>query len=146
MPKAIRWTNEQLAKFREKRSGIDIDAVHKKQKYGNTKVIEDGVTLDSNREAKHWKELRLLLKAGKIQALARQVEFILPGGIVYKADFTYFENGEYKVVDAKGYQTAEYKMKKKLMAERGYSIQEIWAPRIGKYFHNLDIDQEKLRI
>ena len=38
--------------------------------------------------------------------------------IKYIADFVYFENGKKIVVDAKGYETSEFKIKKKLLLWR----------------------------
>jgi len=68
----------------------------KKSKYGNEKVVDDeGRPFDSKRELKRYKELKLLLKAGKIGFLARQTEFELNNGgthsLIYKADFTYID-------------------------------------------------------
>lgn len=77
-------------------------------KYGNKKVIIDGMTFDSRKEYNRWKELKLLESAGVIRQLERQVVFgLIPaqyehGGdhtrnkgkcieraVNYKADFTY---------------------------------------------------------
>lgn len=46
-------------------------------KYGNKKVIVDGIVFDSKKEAMRWKELCLLEKAGTIRNLQRQVPFLL---------------------------------------------------------------------
>ena len=75
------------------------------RKYGNQPVTVDGIRFDSIREATRWQELKLLLRAGKISDLKRQVPFeLIPnhteGGkvterkVVYKADFVYNENGD----------------------------------------------------
>ena len=46
--------------------------------------------------------------------------------ITYKADFVYtLESGEKIVEDAKGVRTETYKIKKKLMEERGYQVREV---------------------
>lgn len=104
----------------------------KKSKYGNSKTEVDGIIIDSKREAKRWKELRLMLKKGIIGMLARQVEFELnPGGthsLIYKADATYMimETGERVVEDAKGIRTKEYLKKKSLMQKvHGIKISEV---------------------
>lgn len=100
----------------------------KANKYGNTPTIdEEGIRHASKKEQKRWKELRLMLKAGQIDWLARQVEFILPGGIIYRADFVYFVRTLAKPVieDAKGMRTEGYRLKKRLMAERGFEIKEV---------------------
>lgn len=65
-------------------------------------------------------------RAGLIQDLKRQVQFelipsqkedgkVVERPVVYKADFTYYQDGKYIVEDAKGYRTPEYKIKRKLM-------------------------------
>jgi hypothetical protein len=97
-------------------------AEKKKSKYGNVKEADDeGRVFDSKREAKRYKELKLLLKAGKIGFLARQTEFELNTGgshsLVYRADFSYIDmaTGKQVVEDAKGFATSVYKKKRKLM-------------------------------
>jgi hypothetical protein len=93
----------------------------KKSKYNNVEVeTEDGV-FDSKKEAKRAKELRLLLKTGKIAFLARQVDYELNAGgshsIIYRADFVYVdsETGLTVVEDVKGFRTKVYLKKAKLM-------------------------------
>jgi ferredoxin-fold anticodon binding domain-containing protein len=93
----------------------------KKAKYGNQKTDVNGITLASKKEAKRYKELNLLLKAGKIGMLARQVEYELNVGgshsLKYIADFQYIdrETGETIVEDVKGTRTPTYKKKRRLM-------------------------------
>ena len=102
-------------------------------KYGNIKTrTSDGILHDSIREANRWCELNLLLRAGKIQDLQRQVKFeLIPKqdgerAVSYIADFVYTENGEKVVEDAKGMRTKEYKLKKKMMLYfHGIRIREI---------------------
>lgn len=106
-------------------------------KYHNRKIEYDGRVFDSRKEAKRYKELVLLERAGAIQDLQTQVKFILipaqrepdtvgkRGGIkkgkviekecAYIADFVYQENGEKVVEDTKGYKTKDYIIKRKLM-------------------------------
>ena len=64
-------------------------ATPKKAKYRNKPVEIDGERFDSKKEAKRAKELRMLLRAGAITWLAKQVWFHLPGQTVYIADFVY---------------------------------------------------------
>ena len=96
---------------------------YNQNKYGNKKI--NG--FDSMKEFNRYQELKLLERAGKIQGLSRQVPFdLLPTqrdekgklvfkGITYKEDFTYWQDEEFVVEDAKGYKTPEYRMKAKLM-------------------------------
>lgn len=109
----------------------------KKSKYYSKKVILDGVKFDSVKEARRYQELILMQRAGLISGLRRQVEFVLiptqrepdkvgkRGGVTkgkvieqkcaYIADFVYTENGYIVVEDVKGFRTADYKIKRKLM-------------------------------
>lgn len=97
-----------------------------KSKYHARKTVVDGIEFDSAKEAKRYTRLRVLEKAGEIQGLRLQVPFeILPSfecdgvkyrGMKYVADFVYYRNGKQVVEDCKGFKTAEYKLKKKLMA------------------------------
>lgn len=95
-------------------------------KYHSKKITVNGQTFDSQLEARRFRELLLLERAGAITGLQRQVKFeLIPsqriGGKVveracnYVADFTYIENGQKVVEDAKGYKTPEYRIKKKLL-------------------------------
>ena len=117
-------------------------------KYNNQKVTVDGEVFDSKKEARRYGELLLLEKAGVISNLKRQVKFVLipaqrevdivgpRGGIkkgkllekecAYLADFVYWENGRMIVEDTKGFRTADYIIKRKLMLHvHGIKIKEI---------------------
>ncbi len=93
-------------------------------KYRNKKVIVDGEEFDSKKEGNRYKELKLLLKAGKISNLELQPRFLLQDGfkkngrtfrkIEYIADFKYIENGKTIVEDVKGMQTDVFKLKHKI--------------------------------
>lgn len=95
-------------------------------KYNAKKTVVDGIDFDSAKEAKRYAKLRALEDAGKIQGLRLQVPFeLLPSfdcdgvkyrGMKYVADFVYYRDGKVVVEDCKGFKTAEYKLKKKLMA------------------------------
>lgn len=50
---------------------------YRSNKYGSRKVIVDGITFDSKKEAQRYCDLTLLEKAGKIKNLQRQVKFVL---------------------------------------------------------------------
>lgn len=98
----------------------------KKPKYGNKKTTVDGIKFDSEKEAKRYGELKMLLKAGHIGLLQMQAVYRLEvnGKLVckYVADFTYIEvkTGETIVEDVKSVATRKlstYRLKKKLMRE-----------------------------
>ena len=97
-----------------------------RNKFNAKKTVVDGITFDSTKEAKRYAKLRDMERAGKIQGLRLQVPFeLVPSfecdGVKYRemryiADFVYYRNGKQVVEDTKGVKTAEYKLKKKLMA------------------------------
>lgn len=119
----------------------------KKSKYGNRKVVRDGIKFDSEREAARFGELKFLLKQGRIRDLRLQANFTLVEGyttvegkrikpMVYRADFTYERATEPdytgvvhwlpEVEDAKGMHTQAYELKKKLMQNKyGVTIREV---------------------
>lgn len=106
-------------------------------KYRNKKVTVGAETFDSRREYERYRELVLLMRAGKIHDLHRQVKFelipaqkegnkVVERAVYYIADFVYWIGDEMIVEDAKGYRTDTYKLKKKLLLyRRGIKIQEV---------------------
>ena len=110
----------------------------KRNKYRAVPTIVDGLRFHSKGEAARWQELKLLERAGVIIELDRQVPYSLcVNGVdicTYTADFAYFEKEERIVEDFKGFRTAEYRLKAKLMkALLGITIRETgkgtWHPR-----------------
>ena len=108
-------------------------------KYGNRRTEVDGIVFDSAAEARRWRELRLLERAGRISGLRRQVPYVFcvhttgtspecgedKRQMRYVADFVYVEGGREVVEDVKGYRTAEYKRKRRLMQKiYGVDIRE----------------------
>ncbi|RKY53754.1 MAG: hypothetical protein DRP93_06060 [Candidatus Neomarinimicrobiota bacterium] len=97
----------------------------KANKYGNRKTTIDGYKFDSAAEAKHYTQLKMLLRAGKIQNLVLQPGFVLQEAftlngkryqeIKYISDFKYIElDGTVVITDVKGKITPEYALKKKM--------------------------------
>ena len=95
-------------------------------KYHNTKVTNALGHFDSMKEANRYAELVLLQKGGVIKDLRRQVKYtLIPSQklangkhvppVTYIADFVYIRDGKETVEDCKGYKTAVYQIKKKLM-------------------------------
>lgn len=107
-----------------------------RNKYHSRKVTIDGITFDSKKESTRYSELRLLERVGAIQNLQRQVKFeLIPiqridGKVVerpcaYMADFVYTQDGQTVVEDTKGFRTADYVIKRKLMLyTHGFRIKE----------------------
>lgn len=120
-----------------------------RSKYGSKRVVIDGQKFDSQKEADRWQELKWMERAGMISGLERQVHFQLTPAVYgpdiigprggrkkgkvilekseYIADFCYTDNEteKYIVEDVKGYKTAEYILKKKMLYHlRGIMIHE----------------------
>lgn len=96
----------------------------KYNKYGAQKTQFMGYTFDSKWEAERWGQLTAMEKAKSIKDLERQIKYdiIVNGQKIcrYIADFRYKrveEDGSMTEVveDAKGVETADFKLKKKLM-------------------------------
>lgn len=103
----------------------------KAPKYGNEKVVVDGITFDSKKEAARFQDLLLMQKAGVIEDLWRQMSYELCVNgkkvCVYIAYFNYVDVKRGKVVteDCKGYRTKEYRLKAKMFeAQYGRKILE----------------------
>ena len=121
-------------------------------KFRSKKITVDGITFDSKKEARRYRELALLEKAGQIESLELQKVFeLIPAqyeavsreeyikskgkktkgkcierACTYKADFVYVENGKIVVEDTKGFKTKDYIIKRKLMLHiHGIRIREV---------------------
>ena len=101
-------------------------------KYGNKKTVVDGIKFDSKWESQRYLYLKSLEKAGRLKNLKLQPKFIISINgqkiCTYIADFKYDKEDkdgvwEHVIEDAKGVETPEFKLKKKLM----------------KAVHNIDI-------
>ena len=104
--------------------------VKKRSKYNNVKVEFDGYVFDSQKECNVYIALRMRITAGEITGLELQVPYELNEGgshsYKYIADFEYIENGVKITADAKGFKTAVYRKKKKLMLK-------VWGIEILEY-------------
>ena len=97
-------------------------------KYKNKKTQIDMYIFDSTKEAKRYRELKLLEMAGEISNLELQPRFLLQESfkkngktyrkIEYVADFKYIEKGKTIVEDVKGIQTDVFKLKHKLFEKK----------------------------
>lgn len=119
-----------------------------RSKYGAVPKVVDNIRFASKAEAARYLELRLLEKAGEIEALELQPVFVLKTQLTtgtvrgagramvgdypvigkYRADFAYYDNrtGRRVVEDVKGFRTPLYRWKKKhTEAQYGITITEI---------------------
>lgn len=100
---------------------LDKPAPKPVAKYKAVPTEIDGVKFASRKEAKRYKDLLLLQKAGKISDLKLQpvIRCVVNGELVckYIADFFYIDLATMKDTfeDAKGYQTPVYRLKRKLV-------------------------------
>ena len=114
-----------------------------KSKYNNAKPeyydpdLKETLKFDSKKEFEYYLLLKDRLKRGEIFRLQRQFKitiqppFTTPQGekiqaISYKADFVYLDSeGVTHIVDVKGFKTDVYRLKKKLLAYKGFYIEEV---------------------
>ena len=114
-----------------------------KSKYNNEKPtyydpdLKETIKFDSIKERDYYLILKDRLKRGEIFRLQRQFKitiqppFTTPQGekiqaITYKADFVYLDSGGVThIVDVKGFKTDVYRLKKKLLAYKGFYIEEV---------------------
>jgi len=87
----------------------------------------DGIKFASKKEAKRYRELRLLEKSGELLFFIRQTPWHLPGNVKYLSDFfCFWKDGSATVEDVKGMKTSMYILKKKQVeALYGVVITEI---------------------
>ena len=95
-----------------------------RSKYGSKKTIVDNIKFDSKWEAERYGQLKAMERAMFIRDLELQVPYDIVVNDVkicrYVADFRYSQVDDYGndtqiVEDAKGVETPEFKLKKKLM-------------------------------
>jgi hypothetical protein len=101
----------------------------KPNKMGAIKVYTEEGKFDSKEEYRRYLTLKMLQAGGVISDLRRQVTYSLDAGGVhisnYVADFVYVSEGEVVVEDSKGFKTATYIQKRRLMKEiHGITILE----------------------
>lgn len=100
-------------------------------KYGAKRTIFNGRQYDSKYEAGVAQELDLRLKAGEIQAVEPQFTVEMPiyredgvkaFSVKHKIDFRVTKNdGSYELIEAKGFETSDYKWRRKL-------LEKLWLP------------------
>lgn len=93
-----------------------------RHKYNAVRTECDGIKFDSKREAAYYQELKVAQAAGEVVTFLRQVPFHLPGGVRYVCDFLVFtRDGDCRFIDVKGFQTPEFKAKKRM-------VEQLYAP------------------
>lgn len=116
--------HNRRAKLGEKLPQIEV----KRNKYNNVITEYNGVRYHSKKEAKRAQELDLMVLAGEITNLRRQVRYPLVVNDIkvttYVADFVYFDKrkGEEVIEDVKGKITDSFRIKSNLMRAFGKII------------------------
>lgn len=103
----------------------------KPAKYRNEPVIADGIPFASKKEERRYQEIKLLLRAGVISSYLLQPKFTIQEKftsrsgekireIQYIGDFAlkYKDQDHWTVEDTKGFETKEFKLKKKMFLKR----------------------------
>ncbi len=103
--------------------------MRRKLKYGNSKITNSHGIFDSKWESQRYIQLILLERANEISDLKRQVKITLKvlGTEVkkYTADFTYIDNNQLIIEDAKSLPTSksrEWVITRKLLTALGYTV------------------------
>lgn len=127
-----------------KAEALRLGLIKPKSKYNNNKPtyydpdLKEKLTFDSNKELRYYLLLKDRVKKGEISDLRRQYAIVIQPpftditgtkhrAITYKADFVYLDNKTLKthLIDVKGFKTEVYKLKKKLLAYKGFIIEEV---------------------
>jgi hypothetical protein len=89
-----------------------------KHKFHAERCEREGVKFASKAERRFYDQLKMLQRSGDVLFFLMQVPFHLPGGIIYRCDFLVFNSDETcDVIDVKGVETAEFKLKRKLLED-----------------------------
>lgn len=121
----MRWSEDEYAKYLNHSN--QALSIHKtKSKYRSIKEWVDGICFDSKKEAEFYRTLKLLLRVGEIKGFCRQARFIITDGtdkenraVEYVTDFiVFYKDGTYRIIDTKGIQTKEFKLKMKAFKEK----------------------------
>lgn len=99
-----------------------------KPKYNSTRISHAGYSFASKLEAAVFNILKVMEIAKKIQNLSTQkrVYLLRNPDIYYIPDFYFEEDGEPVYAEAKGYETPEWKIKKKLWQHFGPTRLDIY--------------------
>jgi predicted nuclease of restriction endonuclease-like RecB superfamily len=105
-----------------------------RQKYGAKRVETDGYSFASGLEARVYEEMKLRQAAGELEILQNQPRVNVSGcdredsKVVYIPDFKVkdLQTGEEFYVEAKGFETCCWKIKKRLWKAHGIGKLEIY--------------------
>lgn len=117
LQKQMRVTQAQLKKMRK---SLNQKQRLPQSKYGNKKTVYNGRLYDSKKEAGRAQELDILVRVGEVISWSPQPVFRIEHRGVnickYIADFMVeYADGRIEYEDVKGFRTAIYRLKKKLV-------------------------------
>lgn len=110
---------------------------NRKSKLGNTRVRLDGYSFASKLEASVYLRLKISLTAGKLKILEHQPRVHLTEArILYIPDFKCLDlqTNEIFFVEAKGFETPDWKIKKRLWEKYGPASLHIWRGTYSRPF------------
>jgi hypothetical protein len=100
-----------------------------KSKLRNVRIKQDGYSFASKLEAAVYQTLKLRARAGEIEILLHQCRILLSDAeVCYVPDFKCRDQRTQEVffVEAKGFETPEWKIKKRLWSAYGPAPLHIW--------------------
>lgn len=96
---------------------------HPGHKFRAKPQVLDGYRFPSKKEGKYYLELKNRVKSGEVVFFLMQVPLQIQHDMKYIVDFVEFRSdGTVHFIDVKGYETKEFKLKKKLV-EQKYPIE-----------------------
>lgn len=132
-----------------------MEGLRNVSKYNARKASVNGIVFDSKLEGDYYLMLKEKLENGEIRTFERQPVFLLQDKfkkngktfrkIEYKADFKIIHNdGSIEIVDVKGFETPEFRLKRKLFEKR-YPYTLTIVKYVKKYGGWITMDEYKKR-
>lgn len=131
LPPELRKLNERVMDGRDAPRRVPVPVTEEKPaKFGNVRVVVDGMRFPSKLEAKCYEYHKLRVKWGEVSWFIRQVPFHLTGGVIYRADFlAVLTQGGVEVTDSKGYDTQSSRNKRRQVKELYGVDVRLWPAR-----------------
>lgn len=122
-------------------------------KYNAKRTEIDNIAFDSKVEGEYYRHLKQQQEEGKIKEFELQPIFTLQEGfrkngkyyrpILYIADFkVYYNDGTVQIIDIKGFETADFKIKRKLF-EKKYPFSLVLVKYVKKFGGWIEVEQWK---
>lgn len=123
-------------------------------KYKNKKIIIDDILFDSKIEGEYYQHLKKLKEKGEIKDFEIKPKFVLQEKfqkqnktirkIEYIADYLVFKNdGSKQVIDIKGFETADFKIKKKMFDYKFRDIELLLLTYVKKRGGWITLEENK---